>query len=486
MKKLKFKLKKSQYMIGLAVSGILASVSVGAIAGGFQLHEENVTNLGNAYAGTGAEADDASTEFFNPAGMTRLDTPQFVISGTYINLNVDAKVKTATSTFSTGPITLNTPIGSITEPPFSETSPVTGGKSDINPGTYANIPSFHFVYPICHKWALGFGVTAPFGLETNYPIDSQARFLATDSAIQVINLGPSIAYQLTQALSLGAGVDSQYMSATFDQMIPSLSGGGSDGSFTNEGDSWGVGWHAGALYQFSPETRVGLAYHSQVNHEIKGLAIAKVNLVFPAITGFPPVNIDTSGNFTADTTLPAYADLGVFHDFNDQWAAMADLEYTHWSTIQTIVANYQGTVGDAIPSATLPFDFRDTYRAAVGVNYKPAPKWTLRTGVAFDESPVKNDETRTFRLPDSNRFWVAFGGQYIITKEFKVDVGYAHLFVQNSSINNNFAINSSQQTVPIVPELVSATTSLNFLENATGTFNSSVNEVGAQLTWTIL
>lgn len=472
--------------------GALTSFSLSAVAGGFQLHEENVTNLGNAYAGTGAEADDASTEFFNPAGMTRLDTPQFVISGTYINLNVDSHINSATSTFSTGPIVTNTFLGTLspfTPPPGA----VTTGPTEVRPGTYANIPAFHFVYPICHKWAVGFGVTAPFGLETNYPDDSLARFLATDSAIEVINLGPSIAYQLTNAFSLGAGLDSQYMSATFDQDIPSLSGNFPDGTFTNEGDSWGLGWHAGALFQFSPETRVGFTYHSQVHHEIKGLAIAKVNVIFPTINGIPiigsltppPLNIDTSGNFTANATLPAYADLGVYHDFNEQWAGMADVEYTDWSTIQDIVANYQGTIGDIIPNATLPFDFRNTYRVAAGINYKPAQKWTLRTGVAFDESPVKNDETRTFRLPDSNRYWVALGGQYIINDEFKIDVGYAHLFVTNSSINNNFFINSAPQTVTI-PFIASLTTSLHFAENATGNFRSSVDEVGAQLTWTIL
>lgn len=470
------KLKKTQTVIGVSVLTALAGFSLNAVAGGFQLFEENVTNLGNAYAGSGAEADDASTEFFNPAGMTRLDRPQVVMSGTYLDLNnVDVNVKNAYTTSTNQIIIDGIPIS------LPNTTQITG-QTNMHPGVDATIPSFHFVYPFCHKWALGFGATVPFGLETIYPDDAAIRNLATTSAVQTVDIGPSLAYQFNQHFSLGAGIDSQYMSATFDQAVPDpLGGSGSLGSFINEGDSWGWGWHAGALYQFDPSTRVGLTYHSAVKHQITGRAIADLTIgpLPPVIDN--PEQLDLTGNFVSNVTLPDYADLSVYHDINSQWAVLGSLDYTQWSKIKTLTAYYSGTIGDAIPFANLPFDFRDTYRIAGGVNYKPAPKWTVRTGLAWDESPVTSDATRTFRLPDSDRIWVGLGAQYIINPEFTIDAGYTHLFVMSNSINNSQQVGGNID-LPFID------TNILFNSVSTGVANvtSNVNEFGAQLTWNII
>lgn len=442
--------------------------TMNAMAGGFQLFEENVTNLGNAYAGTSAQADDASTEFFNPAGMTRLDNGQVVLSGTYIDLDANAEIKSATSTF-------------ISSDPgvAPDISPVSG-TTEARPGVAAAVPAFHFVYPFDHKWALGFGVTAPFGLETNYPSDSMARFMATKSQIQVINLGPSVAYQLTPKFSLGVGIDSQYMSATFDQAIADLNGE-TAGTFTNDGDNWAWGWHAGALYQFSPCTRVGLNYHSRVKHKLKGDALLDIEdfdvLGFELADRLP-------GKFTATTTLPDYADLSIYHQFSPEWAFLGSVEFTHWSTIKNVVATYSGDIANnaaiEILSASLPFDFNNTWRLAGGLNFMPSEKWTLRTGVAYDQSPVPSSTSEhTFRLPDSDRFWLAFGAQYIINRAFTVDAGYSHLFVNKSTLNNTQSFNAL-----VLPDTIFAMTTT-VVESGVADFDSSVNELGVQVTWNI-
>ena len=64
-------IKTKQRLMGLALAAALVEGS-SAYAGGFQLMEQNASGLGNAYAGQGASAQDASTIFFNPAGMTEL------------------------------------------------------------------------------------------------------------------------------------------------------------------------------------------------------------------------------------------------------------------------------------------------------------------------------------------------------------------------------------------------------------------------------
>lgn len=475
-----YKLKKTQRMVGIGIFTALAGISLTAIAGGFQLHEENVTNLGNAYAGTGAQADDASTEFFNPAGMTRIKHPQIVVSGTYIDLDANVNMRTATSSVSGLPLILG-----VIDP---NSIVAVSGSNNHDIGKPAVVPSFHIVAPYTDRWSFGFGVNAPFGLQTEYSNDSIARYLATDSKITVIDFSPSVAYQVTQGLSLGFGVDAQYMDATFDQIVPGIrtpeipfiapAQVAPDGVFNNEAHDVGWGWHGGLLYQFNCATRVGLSYHSRVRHDINGDAFLNVNV--PPIPVILPVGAITqqNGSISAAATLPDYADLDFYHDFNDQWAMLASVEYTHWSVIDTINANYGGQIATntviALRQAGLPFNFRDTWRVAGGLNYKPTEKWTLKTGIAYDESPVANDETRTFRLPDSNRFWVGLGGQYIINPSFTVDFGYTHLFVKDSHINN------TQQFFPVTflgPAVLAQT--------GIADVSSSVNEVGLQLTWNL-
>src|SRR5262249_22944288 len=68
-----------------------------AYAGGFQLFEEGVSVLGNAFAGTAASVEDASTSFYNPAGMTLLPVPELLAAATLIDLDIKTSVKSATA-----------------------------------------------------------------------------------------------------------------------------------------------------------------------------------------------------------------------------------------------------------------------------------------------------------------------------------------------------------------------------------------------------
>ncbi|MBM4141532.1 MAG: long chain fatty acid transport protein, partial [Nitrospira sp.] len=57
---------------------ILFTASGSALGAGFALIEQGVSGLGNAYAGGAASDEDATTVFFNPDGLTRLDGQQFI------------------------------------------------------------------------------------------------------------------------------------------------------------------------------------------------------------------------------------------------------------------------------------------------------------------------------------------------------------------------------------------------------------------------
>jgi long-chain fatty acid transport protein len=85
--------------------------------------------------------------------------------------------------------------------------------------------------------------------------------------------------------------------------------------------------------------------------------------------------------------------------------------------------------------------------------------------VARDQSPVP-DATRTPRLPDEDRTWIAVGATWNAGNNLKVDVGYAHLFVKDASLNETAGnplayglLNGSQDTKI---NIISAQASLKF------------------------
>ena len=178
----------------------------------------------------------------------------------------------------------------------------------------------------------------------------------------------------------------------------------------------------GLLAQVTPDTRIGVSYRSQMKYTLSGTTSA-------AIPGGPTVLPTT--NVTADVTLPDMASLSVMQKLNDQWDLLADVTFTRWSKINTVnIVTSSGTTLD-----TLAFKFDDTWRVSLGTNYHYSERWIFKGGVAWDQSPVQ-DQYRTVRLPDNDRTWLAFGGQYKVTQNAVVDVGYAHLFISNASINN--------------------------------------------------
>lgn len=470
MKTIKTRLTRHFFKYGLFAA--LSGLSFSVMAGGFQLSEENVSEMGNAYAGVGATAEDASTEFYNPAGMALIKNPQLVVAGSLLDINVKANVDSA-STYNSAVVT---PISSAANVTTSVT-----GTNNVQAGARAPIPALHFVYPL-ERFAFGIGLTAPFGLETDYPEDAITRFMATESKLQDIDLSPSVSFEVTQQFSVGVGLDAQYASATLDQhanvlippiLFPPINNPAlvEEANFTNEGSAWGYGWNAGMLYQFTPTTRMGLTYRSRTDFNLVGDAnLSILNLPSTLSAVIPAVS---PGTVSANLGLPDSADISLYHDFNPQWAMMGGVDYTHWSMLQNITLNYSGPVSSLVQSVTLPLAFRDTLRYSLGANYRPTNKWTLRTGVAFDESPVKSADTRTFRLPDSNRLWLALGAQYQINHAFTVDAGYAHIFIADSRINQTISSNGLISSA--IPYFASST--------ATGGFNSSVNEFGLQLTW---
>jgi len=387
----------------VAAIGAMGAVALGgtqAHAAGFQLLEQNASGLGNAYSGTAASAEDASTIFFNPAGMSFL-------SGTSAAVSIDLVNPSAEFSTATFNPTLAFPPGSAN---FDN-----GGDA----GDWAIVPAAYFSYRVNPKWDVGVSLNAPFGLETEYTPSWVGRLQGIKSELQTIALGASTAYRITDKISVGVGFTAEYAHAELTAAVSPLGG-----QSQLEGNDWGYGWNIGILAQVTPSTRVGVSYRSQVEHEIEGTI---------AISAAPVLVFGTPAN--ADVKLPAIFTASATHQLNDKWELLADVSWTDWSVFdQLLVTVPPSPVFPLGIAQRIPENWNDTWRFAVGTNYKYNDTVKFRFGVAYDESPV-DDLYRTVRIPDSDRTWLALGVQLKLTGKDVLDMGYAHLFMKDASLN---------------------------------------------------
>ena len=199
--------------------------------------------------------------------------------------------------------------------------------------------------------------------------------------------------------------------------MTAIGGAGVEGIGKIEGDDSSWGYNLGAMINLSPATRLGLSYRSAISHKLTGTAVFSGRPAALA-AGIP------DGTVTADVKLPDSASVSVFHKANAKWDVLADASWTGWSSVQSL--NIVRTNGVLL--ASTPLAYKDSWRFSLGANYHLNDKWTLRGGVAYDQTPVP-DFDRTARIPDGNRTWLAVGGQYRLSKATAIDFGFAHLFV---------------------------------------------------------
>ncbi len=427
------KKRNQQKIVSLLTIGACVGISPSVSASGFQLSEQNASNLGTAYAGVASIAEDASTGFYNPAGLTRLGQEQIAVSGVWIHSHSSLVATSASGNRNS----LLTPAG-------------TANNSD------SLIPALHYAKRLDESWVLSLNITSPFGLKNNYRNDSIVRYMGTRSQLKTVDIGPSIAYGFNNGLSLGAGVDAMYLTAKLDSRLnfaipPNVN---TDGFVENSASGWGHGYHVGALYEFTDATRVGVHYRSKVKVKAKGNSVR---------SGVPEVQQGVKST----VTLPETASISAYHDLNDRWALMADLQWTRWKRFDQLVLEFQDGTQQVTPER-----FKSRVRMAAGVIHQCNEFWKLKLGTAFDKSPVQ-DAFRTVRIPDQNRIWAAVGAQYRMTKNLALDLGYAHIFFKKANINEAAA-------QAIGPGAVQGQQRLQ------GTSKTRADLIGIQLTWDLV
>ena len=398
----------SHGLVRLAVAASLGICCHGATAGGFALIEQNASGLGNAYAGQAAAAENASTVFFNPAGMTLVPGRQ--VSGT---LNI---IRPNTQFTDNG--------GS--RSPANAAAPA-GGSNGNDAGGWNYVPNAFMSWQFSDRLWAGIGLTVPFGLKTNYDPTFIGRFQSQKSQLQTYDINPSVAFKVNDWLSLGGGISYQYARLGLDRSF--FAGATRAQTVSLHDGAWG--WNAGAMLNLGKDTRVGLTYRSTINYDLAG-----------------GITVAAIGTATGKVSLsmPDSVSLAISHQLNEKWQLLGDATWTHWSRIQNLplfLTSPLGTSPAGAVSDTLDLQFRDGYRFGVGANYRWTDNFMLKLGVAYDRSPVPDATHRSVFLPDADRVWLSFGGKHQLTKNGVLDVGYARLFLSDADVLRNKGVGAA-------------------------------------------
>lgn len=369
--------------LGLGLAGLVSAAP--AHASGFALVEQNASGLGNAYAGQAAVAEDASTVYFNPAGLSRIAGRQAVLAGHAI---------VPSARFSGTASTVGLPAQPVGQ----------GGDA----GLAAFVPNAYLALDLAPGLKFGIGLNAPFGLATKYEAPWAGQAQALRSELKSYNVNPSLAWRIDDRLSLGVGVNWQRVEAELSSIHPVT---GLPVVMRGDDASWG--WNAGGLWAPDDATRIGLAYRGGIEHKLTGtLAPAGVAV-------------------TAALSLPDSVSLSLFRRLTPSWDLLADVTRTGWDSFDELRVV---PAGGGAPLSLVTDDWKATWRVALGLTWHAGERMNWRFGLAHDQTPVRDATHRTPRIPDSDRTWLALGGQYRLSPRSALDYGYAHLFFADAPI----------------------------------------------------
>ncbi|WNW11414.1 outer membrane protein transport protein [Pseudomonas sp. DTU_2021_1001937_2_SI_NGA_ILE_001] len=397
-------MKKAMLKTTLGFTACLASSHL--LASGFALNEQSISGMGSAFAGRASSAEDASTVSGNPAGMAFIKREQINLGAAAIFAKTD--IHDGRGTF--------------------------GGSNDGDMVPAIAVPMGYYVKPLNEQWTFGLGVYAPFGLLTDYEGGFAGRYWADKSEVKVVTVQPTISYAFNDRVSIGFGptfnrIEGELSSRTLNAASPGLN----DGKVTIQGDDTAVGFNVGLMIQATDSTRVGLAYRSKVDYKLTG----KTKVEGPGFSVFSGQKYKAS----LDIETPESAELSITHKLDDQWTLYAGSTFTRWSRLESLnvinsgVPAQLGGAAGPVGRISEVQEWRDTWYHAIGAAYKVNNQWTLRTGLAMDQSPVSNSH-RSPRIPTGDRKIFSLGAAYSPTDDITIDFAYLYLREDEAKIRD--------------------------------------------------
>jgi long-chain fatty acid transport protein len=357
-----------------------------AFSAAFQIYELGTPLVGRADVGQSVVTEDASSAYFNPAAMVVLPQSQFML-GSQLLL----------------------PYTNFAQNPHTTISGDNGGNAaSLAPGL-----DFYYVYHYSKRLSLGLSFTSPYGGSLTYNDGWVGRYIVQTMQLYTLNLNPAIAYQVNDWFSVGAGVSIEYANLQETSALPLPVP--PDGQVNVKLDNFSPGFNVGVLFLPTANTKIGLAYRSQITHHLRG------RLTFLRLSATP--------NASTKMIMPHNLILSISQRLHPQWLVLAELGVANWASMQNTILQVDGY------SAVTPRNWNNTYRIGLASQYQCLPTLLLQAGASFDSSPASS----TYRLPDlpmDRQIRLGAGLIYALQKAVQLGLSYEYLNFGNANINN--------------------------------------------------
>ncbi len=387
------------------LSTLTALLSTTALAGGFAVREQSAEFQGMSFAGNAASGGGLSGMFWNPA------VAAYAPAGFYSEAHYSAifgHVDMTGTTFNAAGTAL---------------------ALDANSGNIAKdaiVPASYMSYRVNDKLVVALGINSPFGLVTEPSNRIWAgQAFARTSEIKTYNFTPTFAYRIAPNFSVGVGVQIERIEGRL-KSAAGVTAPTQDVNTVVKGDDFAFGYVAGVNWTPSHSTSIGLGYRSSINHNLQG-TIQNV----PTPLGFQ------SAGMQAGINLPEIVTLSLRHAASERLTVLSSVEWSHWSRVEKLdIVCADNTTPSVLCGSTvngklitsLPLGWHDGWMFSVGGEWKHTDKLTLRSGIAYEISPVQDATARTQRLPDVDRLWASIGATYKWSDKIAFDVAYSHIF----------------------------------------------------------
>jgi len=403
-----------RFAISLLVWAFVWKISPPGNAEGFRNPPAGTFSLGRA-GGRIAHIDDPSATTQNPANLTGLTSTEIQFSPSVIYMGVE----------------------------FASTNSQTA-KTE-NP--WKALANGYLVVPLQEEdITLALGLTSPFGLSVDWDDDGSSAFAPGGvlrytaphySELMTANFNPTVAFKLSEHFSLGIGVDVMWSRLTLKQFYPwalFLGSGGAepDGTLKGEGDGVGVGGNLGLTWKINEMHTVAVTYRSQMNVNYSG--DATINNITPTAT---LVGITSQSDFDTEIAYPSMVAVGYGIQITDTIRLEADAEWIQFSRFKSLNVDL-GNNNILLPPAnrSIPENWKDTFTAGIGGDWKFAENWVVRASYQFYQSPVP-DSTFSPAIPDANQNVITIGFGYY-GKHSSFEVAYGADFYDQRVIPNSY------------------------------------------------
>lgn len=386
-------MKHSFNALAFGISAMLLSGT--AAAGGISLYEVGTADVGLASAGYSARAQDAATVFTNPAGMTRLDGDQLVLSGQML-------------------------YGDVGFNPGSTTTPALGSGDGGNPIEWLPGGGLFYSHSISPDLKIGIAATGNFGSVVEYDAGWVGRYRAQESTLIGYSILPSVAWRVSDKLSVGASLHAMF--GTFENTVAVNNIIGPDGSLKLDDTDWAFGANLGLLYETSPTTRFGLTYTSAVDLDFA--SAAQWRGLAPGISLLLNSQGLLNANVDLGVTVPQGLNAGFYHETGPQWAVLGSAGWQQWSKFGEVEV---GVDTNNPIGLTTALDFDDTWHFALGTQYKLSDAWLLNAGIAYD-SGFQDKNSVALVLPVNAAWRFGLGGQQRISERFNWGASFEYIY----------------------------------------------------------